>query len=277
MRGPAAPATLAVLAVLAGDPPAQPAYQVYAVRYAVLPSFPVASLVAGADTSRRVDVAMMVWLLRGSDGRQALVDAGFYRQKFVERWQPRGYVRPSDALAAFGVTAQDITDIVVTHVHWDHMDGVDLFPHARVWMQQDEYDYYVREDGGARNPGIDAENAAALAALKTGGRLRLVPGDAQEIIPGITAYTGGRHTYASQYVGVRTATGTVILASDNLYLYENLERRVPIAQTFDATANLAAQDRMLAIATDRRLIVPGHDPLVFERFPSVAPGVARIR
>jgi hypothetical protein len=76
---------------------------------------------------------------------------------------------------------------------------------------------------------------------------------------------------------VKTRGGTIVLASDNMYLYENLDRRVPIAQTLDAASNLAAQDRMRTIASELRLIVPGHDPEVFTRFPRVADGVVRIR
>jgi glyoxylase-like metal-dependent hydrolase (beta-lactamase superfamily II) len=77
-------------------------------------------------------------------------------------------------------------------------------------------------------------------------------------------------------VSVRTPSGTVVLASDNLYLYENLDRGVPIAQTFDAAANRQSQRRMRELVTDPRWIVPGHDPLVFERFPRVAEGVVAI-
>jgi glyoxylase-like metal-dependent hydrolase (beta-lactamase superfamily II) len=249
---------------------------VSAIRYATLPSFPVSGLVAGADTSRRMDISMMVWLVTGA-GRMVLVDAGFYRPKFVERWRPQAYIRPSEAVAAACVRPEAVTDIIVTHVHWDHLDGVDLFPSARVWIQRDEYQYYVNDDGSARNRGIDPDNAAALVALRRAGRLELVPGDAREILPGITCYTGGRHTYASQHVGVRIAGGTVVLASDNVYLFENLERNAAIAQTLDPAANLAAQGRMRTIATDPRLIVPGHDPAVFQRFELVAPRVARIR
>jgi glyoxylase-like metal-dependent hydrolase (beta-lactamase superfamily II) len=106
--------------------------------------------------------------------------------------------------------------------------------------------------------------------------LKLVEGDGVEILPGITAHTGGRHTYASQYVSVRTPSGTVVLASDNVYLYENLDRGVPIAQTFDPAANRQSQRRMLELATNPAWVVPGHDPLVFERFPRVAEGVAAI-
>jgi glyoxylase-like metal-dependent hydrolase (beta-lactamase superfamily II) len=276
----AAIATTGALLGACHAPPAQgtaPAagYQVDAIRYGTLPAFPVSGLVAGADSARRLDIAVMVWLLRGS-GRTVLVDAGFYRDKFLQRWKPTGFVRPSEAVAAAGVRPEEVTDIVLSHVHWDHMDGVDLFPRARVWLQRAEYAYYVGDDGSARHPGIDPEDAALLARLRAAGRLELVDGDAREILPGITVYTGGRHTYASQFIGVRTPAGTVVVASDNAYLYENLERHAAIAQTFDAQSNLAAQARMLALAASPRLVVPGHDPLVFTRFPRPGGGVARI-
>jgi hypothetical protein len=105
----------------------------------------------------------------------------------------------------------------------------------------------------------------------------LVDGDGQQILPGITVYTGGKHTFASQFASVTTRSGMAVTASDNVYLYENLERRVPIAQTLDSASNLNAQQRMLGIASDRRLIVPGHDPAVFVRFPEPGNGVALIR
>ena len=108
----------------------------------------------------------------------------------------------------------------------------------------------------------------ALMKLNTEGRVRLVDGDAKEIIPGVTVYTGGKHTFASQYVGVNTKSGRMVVASDNVYLYENLDKHVPITATLDARSNLAAQDRMKQLATHPRLIIPGHDPAVFVRFPS---------
>ena len=67
-----------------------------------------------------------------------------------------------------------------------------------------------------------------------------------------------------------------VLASDNMYLYENLDARAPIAQTLDAASNLRAQDRMKSLASEPRLVVPGHDPAVFTRFPKVAERIVRI-
>jgi hypothetical protein len=105
----------------------------------------------------------------------------------------------------------------------------------------------------------------------------LVDGDAKEIIPGITVYTGGKHTFASQFATVHTTEGTVVVASDNMYLYENLAKHLPIAQTLDSASNLRTQARMTTLASDVRLIVPGHDPEVFVRFPQPGNGIARIR
>ena len=253
-----------------------PAWQVYAIRYATLPKFPVSALVTGADTTRTLDIAMMFWLLREPGGRRVLVDAGFYRQKFLDAWKPADYRRPADAVQSFGIAPDSITDIVISHVHWDHLDGADLFPHARVWIQREEYTYYVGADGTPLHDAIDTTDAKMLADLNRAGRVQLVDGDAREILPGLTVYTGGKHTYASQYVGVRTAAGITVVASDNCYLYENLERHRPIAQTLDSTSNLAAQERMQRLATERRRIVPGHDPAVFTRFRNVAPGIVAI-
>lgn len=257
--------------------PRDSTYEVYAVRYGTLADFPVRGLVVGADSTRRMDIAMMVWVLKAADGGEILVDAGFRRQKFLDQWKPPEFMPASEAIGKLGITPEDVTDIIVSHVHWDHMDGLDLFPRARVWIQRTEYAYYVGDDGTAGHPGIDPEDATMLADMRAAGRVELVDGDAREILPGITVYVGGKHTYASQYVGVHTADGTVVVASDNCYLYENLEKHAAIAQTLDAASNLAAQDRMRRLASDPHLIVPGHDPAVFTRFPEPGDGVASIR
>jgi hypothetical protein len=205
-------------------------YEAYAIRFGTLTGFSVSSLVAGADRSRKLDIPVMVWLLKGTNGHTVLVDSGFY-------------------------------------------------PHATIWIQRDEYTYYTGEAWHARNThgGVFAEDMLALLKINTEGRLRFVNGDDQEVLPGIRAYIGGKHTYQSQYVTVKTDAGTVVFASDNIYLYENLEKHVPIAQTLDAASNLRAQDRIRSLASNPRLIVPGHEPLVFDRFPSVGDGIVRIK
>jgi glyoxylase-like metal-dependent hydrolase (beta-lactamase superfamily II) len=270
-------AVVAVGTLSAARPAAPPAYEVYAVRYATLPAFRVSGLIAGADTSRRLDIAMMVWLIKGPDGRNVLVDAGFYRDSLVNRWRPAGFMRPSEAVALAGVKPEEITDVIISHVHWDHLDGADLFPNARIWIQREEFDHHLDSAGAVKNRAIDGRDAKMLAGIAREGRVMLVDGDGREIIPGIHVYTGGKHTFASQFATVSIGTGTVVLASDNMYLYENLARHVPIAQTLDSASNLRTQTRMTTLASDPRFIVPGHDPEVFVRFPTPGNGIARIR
>jgi glyoxylase-like metal-dependent hydrolase (beta-lactamase superfamily II) len=267
-----------LMAAAVGQSASKPQYEVFAIGYATLADFPVAALVKGAEPERKLSIAMVVWLVRGN-GRTILIDSGFYRQKFLDQWKPRDFLKPSEAVAQFGVKPEEVTDVVLTHMHWDHAGGMDLFPKARIWLQKDEYTYYTGEAWHQKNThgGIDAEDVLAVVKLNLEGRVGLVNGDAQEILPGVTCYTGGKHTYQSQYIGVNTKAGTVILASDNMYLYENLEKHAPIAQTLDADSNLRAQDRMKQLAAKPGLIIPGHDPAQFEKFPKVSERAVKIQ
>jgi len=253
-------------------------YEVFAVRYATIPDFAVSGLVAGAEAGRKLDIAMLVWLIRGN-GKNILFDAGFYREQFFKQWHVTDFAKPSDAVKLAGVAPEDITDVIISHMHWDHADGMDLFPKARIWLQKEELEYYAGSAWQLRRThgGIDPDDVMAAVKLNTQGRVGLVDGDGKEVLPGIMAYTGGKHTYASQFLTVNTAAGTVVLASDNLYLYENLDKHVPIAATLDAASNLRAQDRMRDLAARPELIVPGHDPAVMTRFHEVAPGVVKIQ
>jgi glyoxylase-like metal-dependent hydrolase (beta-lactamase superfamily II) len=257
--------------------PSASEYEAYALRYATSPGAAVSTFVKGADPSRKIDIPFMFWVLKGASGRNVLVDAGSYHGPTFERWKLLDYVNPAAAIGKVGLSPADVTDVIITHIHWDHVNGADLFPAARVWIQREEFMHYVTEQGTPRDSAISAEDASMLAKLKTSGRLVLVEGDGREIIPGITVYTGGKHTYASQYVGVRSAAGTVILASDSIYLYENLEKHQPLGLTLDEEADLSMQERVLHLASSPRFVVPGHDPAVFERFPTPGGGVALIR
>ncbi len=188
-RAGAAIAALCFASALFAQP--KPQYEVYALKYATIPDFAVSGLVAGADRDRKLDIAMMVWLVRGG-GRNILVDAGFYRDQFFKQWHVTDFVKPSEAIARVGLKPEDITDVIITHMHWDHADGMDLFPKARIWIQKDELEYYAGSawQSPRTHGGIDPDDVMAAVKLNTQGRVGLVNGDAQEILPGITCYTG---------------------------------------------------------------------------------------
>jgi glyoxylase-like metal-dependent hydrolase (beta-lactamase superfamily II) len=268
-----------------GDLHADPGVEIYAVRYGSIPGFPTSGLLPDAPEGETMDIAMAFWVIRSED-RVVLFDSGFFRDRWLERFTVTGFVRPDRALAPLGIAPDDVTDVVVSHAHWDHMGGVELFPGATIWIQRDEYVYYTATawQAGGRTGGIDAEDVRHLVARNTEGLVRLVDGDGVEILPGLTVHTGARHTYASQYMVVDVPGGDGaqadrwVLASDNAHLYRALDERRASA-TFspdDRAGNVAAGRRMIELAGSPERVVPGHDPEMFERFETVAEGVVRI-
>jgi len=259
---------LAAIAVtLLGSTPT-PDYSIEAIRYANSPGDSLAELVIGAPKDEKIDTVYALWLIRGG-GRNILFDSGFHRQRWFKEWTIKDYLRPDEAVRLAGVKPEDITDVVISHAHWDHMGGIDLFPRANIWIQKEEFRYYTAEawQPGGNRGGIDPDDVQQLVRLNTEGRLRLVDGDNVEIFPGIRAYTGARHTFASQYLGV-DGNPSFVLASDSVYLYRNLAEHKPSA-TFseaDYPANIKSQERMIQLAGSPDRVVPGHDALQFQRF-----------
>jgi glyoxylase-like metal-dependent hydrolase (beta-lactamase superfamily II) len=250
--------------------PSTPEYSIEAIRYATAPDVHVSDLVVGGPKEEKIDIACVVWLIRGG-GRTILFDSGYHRNTFLKYFPDKDYLRPDEAVKTAGVQPEQVTDIVISHAHWDHMGGIDLFPKAQVWIQNEEYRYYTMDawQPGGNHGGIDPKDVKQLVQLNTEGRVHLIDGDNIEIFPGIRAYTGARHTYASQYLRV---DGRVpyVLASDNVYLYRNLSSHLASATFSDAdhAANIANQARMIELAGSPDRVVPGHDALQFQKFPT---------
>ena len=245
-----------------------PAYSIQAIRIADSPGDKLDEMVVGAPKDEKIDTMYAVWLIRGG-GHNILFDSGFHRQRWFKLWTIKDYLRPDEAVKLAGVQPEEITDIVVSHAHWDHMGGIDLFPKATVWIQKEEFRYYTGDawQPGGQHGGIDPDDVQELVKLNTEGRVRLVNGDNIELFPGIRAFIGGRHTFASQYLLVE-GNPRFVLASDNVYLYRNLTEHAASATFTDAdhAANIAAQKRMIELAGSVDRVVPGHDALQFKKF-----------
>jgi glyoxylase-like metal-dependent hydrolase (beta-lactamase superfamily II) len=214
----------------------------------------------------------MVWLIQGG-GHTILFDSGFHRNT-IPKTMPipiKDYLRPDKALKTAGVSPEAVTDIVISHAHFDHMGGIDLFPRAVIWIQKDEYRYYTMDawQPGGQHSGIDPQDVKELVQYNTVGRVRLIEGDNVEIFPGIRVYTGSRHTYASQYLRI-DGNPPFVLASDSCPKYLNLTSHTPggLFSEADHDANIAAQSRMIKLAGSIDRVVPGHDALQFQKFPT---------
>jgi glyoxylase-like metal-dependent hydrolase (beta-lactamase superfamily II) len=223
----------------------------------------------------------MVWLIKGSNGRNILVDAGFINDtEDAKEFKLINYIRPDSAVLKTGLKPEDITDVILSHPHWDHIDGIHLFPNARVWMQKEDYNYFVGaawQKGGDKG-GFNARDVKKIVDVNLAGKLKLVNGDNQEIIPGIKVYTGSRHTFNSQYVGLQAGKNKVVIASDNIWIYHNLEHMLPAnGGTLNAAGYIKAMQRMKTLASGVKYILPGHDAQVFSKFPVAANGIVEIK
>lgn len=254
-------------------------YEVFAIEFARAGSpWAVKSIAVNSSSKDSVRGVFMTWLLKGNNGRIVLVDAGFHREsRFSGDWI-KGYIRPDSSLHLVGLKPGDITDIIISHPHWDHIGGIDLFPNADIWMQKNDYNYFVTDAWqiGGNKTGFDSLDVLKISGLNTKGRVRLTNGDDIEIIPGIKVYTGSKHTYESQFVVANTSTDKVLIASDNSWFYYNLENLISIPLTFDTTAYVRSMQRMKTLVKPE-LIIPGHDEKIFEKFTKVKAGVVRIR
>jgi len=260
----------------------KPNYQVYALKFTSELKGPSSVIAVGGSTTDSISLVFIFWLVKGDNGKNILVDAGFLKD--VEDAKDFGlsyYIRPDSMLLRLGLKATDITDIILSHPHWDHMDGINLFPNAQVWVQKEDYNYFVgnawQKDG--RTAGFDKRDVRKLVDLNLAGKLILVDGDDKEIIPGIKVYTGSRHTFNSQFVLVQSGANKIILASDNVYFYYNLEhlRPAPFPASFDTAAYVKSMQRMKTLASNIKFIIPGHDALMFKQFPTVAEGIIEIK
>jgi glyoxylase-like metal-dependent hydrolase (beta-lactamase superfamily II) len=257
-------------------------YKVYAFRFASSSHpWPVSDWVDKGPVNDSVNIDFMIWLIKGN-GKSILVDAGFLQDiEEAKGFDITNYTRPDSTLLKLNVKPEDITDIILSHPHWDHADGLSLFPNAHIWMQKEDYNYFVGEawqKGGIRG-GFNVRDLGMVIQSNLTGKLTLVDGDNKEIIPGIKVFTGSKHTFNSQYVLVETGINKIILASDNIWVYYSLEHMQPPVPggTFDPASYISSMRRMKTLVTNTKYIVPGHDARIFKNFPRVADGVVEIK
>jgi glyoxylase-like metal-dependent hydrolase (beta-lactamase superfamily II) len=253
-------------------------FQVFALKYIAGENIPAPLMVAGANPKDSVRVCYMFWLLKGENRRNILVDVGFID---TTKTGIENYVSPDKVLKRMNMDPAEITDVIITHPHNDHIGGINLFPNAKVWMQKDDFAYFVggawQENGFKR--GFQKNDVRNIIEINLAGRLKLVEGDNVEIMPGIRVFIGSKHTYENLYllVNSNSETDKVLIASDAIWFYYNIDKLLPATLCLDPEAYVEAMKRMKTLVTNPDMIIPGHDDLVFSKFPKVSDWIVRIR
>jgi glyoxylase-like metal-dependent hydrolase (beta-lactamase superfamily II) len=249
-------------------------YEVYAIRYARHAQRTArANFIGGDDHDAPSPIDFFVWLIRG-EAATWVVDTGF--DAAVAQSRGRALLAPvEDGLAALGVDAATVEQVIVTHLHYDHAGNHGLFPNARYHLQDAEMDYCTGRCMGhaALRRAYAADDVVEMVRKVYDGRVAFHAGDA-EIAPGLGLHLIGGHTKGLQAVRVWTRRGWLVLASDAAHLYANLDEGRPFPIVQDVAAMLEGHRTLRQLASGDDLVIPGHDPEVLRRFPAPRPDLA---
>ena len=210
-----------------------------------------------------------VWAIHREGQPPVIVDTGFGEAAAAARG--RTMIRPVlEGLRDAGIDHLSVEDVILTHLHYDHAGSLGAFPNARFHVQDAEMAFATGRhvcDRDVRAP-FDGEPVAQLVRKLYADHVVFHAGD-DEFAPGIALRLCEGHTAGLQAVVCDTERGPVVLASDAAHLYANITRRLPFPIFVDEADYVRAQERVMALAGGSLdHVIPGHDPLVLECFPS---------
>src|SRR6201991_256862 len=252
-----------------------PEYELFAIRYAMREARRADHFIGGDPHDGPMAMDYFVWVAKGLE-RSFVIDCGFTEETAKKR--KRTFLRdPIDALKLVGVDAATVDDVILTHLHYDHVGNFHRFPKAQFHLQEPELAYatgrYMRYPRLSHS--FEVEDVCGIVRLNYAQRVVFYNGDA-ELAPGLTVHAVGGHSAGLQFVRVKTRRGFVVLASDVTHFYENMASSRPFTTAFHIGEMLEGFDRLIALAPDESHIVPGHDPLVMKLYPAPSSGLEGI-
>jgi glyoxylase-like metal-dependent hydrolase (beta-lactamase superfamily II) len=250
-------------------------FEVYAIRYATVERRAAENYIGGDPHEQGMPMDYYLWLARNGCATW-LIDTGF-NETAAQRRKRRFLRSPVEGLRLLGVNAAEVKDVIITHLHYDHIGNFDLFPGARFHLQDSEMAYatgrYMATGffAGAYEP----EQVVAMVRNVYAGRVAFYDGDA-ELAPGLSLHHVGGHTRGLQVVRLWTRVGWLVLASDASHYADNMNSARPFPIVFDVGQMIDGWHRLRTLVDDPQHIIPGHDPGVMHWYQAPEPSLEGI-
>ncbi|HUF08222.1 MAG TPA: MBL fold metallo-hydrolase [Rhodothermales bacterium] len=223
-----------------------------------------------ADNRNRIPLAMRCLLLEG-DGRLILIDNGLghkYDAKFADIFAvDHEHSTLAGSLNALGFSPKDVTDVVLTHLHFDHCGGstgrdgdklVLTFPNAIHHVQATHWEWACRSNSREKASFLD-ENLEPLAAS---GQIRKVDA-AAGLVPGLEPIVVDGHTRAQQAVRIFDDSRSLVYVADLIPTSVHIPPVWCMAYDIEPMKSMAEKDAFLTQAVESRWhLFFEHDPLV---------------
>ncbi|MBN9514386.1 MAG: N-acyl homoserine lactonase family protein [Alphaproteobacteria bacterium] len=259
-----------------------PIYEVHAVKYAHLPrkAWEVQINPDPHDADFPMDYFVWVAIPLDESGKRALggkpivIDTGFNATVGKQRGR-EVKKNPADLLGDLGIDANEIEDVIVTHLHYDHIGNWDRFPKARFHLQDKEMNFATGRHmcKGPFRHAYECEDIVGMVRVLYGGRVVFHDGD-EELQPGISLHLIGGHTMGIQSVRINTRNGWLVLASDASHYFWGVNNDKLFSIVYSVADMLAGYDKLKKLADGRtEMVIPGHDAEVMKRFPPSAKGL----
>lgn len=242
-------------------------WEAYAIRYAHHHRKASENFLGGDPHDGPMPMDYFIWAVR-SGPRVYVIDTGFDEAMAKKRGREPLH-RPDEGLREIGIDAAQVEDVILSHLHYDHCGNHNTFPRARYHVQDREMVFVTGRHmchAHMRMP-FEEEDVIEMIRRLYAGRVVFHDGDA-EIAPGLSVHHVGGHSMGLQMIRVQTRRGWVVLASDASHYYANLEQGRPYPVTYSVGEALEAFRRAYELADSPDHVIPGHDPLVLERYPA---------
>ncbi len=246
-------------------------WEAYAIRYARHDRVAHENFLGGdPHDNSPMPIDYFIWMIRSGD-LHYVIDTGFDKAMAAQRG--REFLKPpEEGLRALGVDPAQVPSVIMTHLHYDHAGNHHLFPKAKYHIQDREMRFSTGRymlNHHSRMP-FEEEDVVQMVRKLYAGRLVFHDGDA-ELAPGLSLHFVGGHSMGLQMVRIHTRRGAMVLASDAAHYYANLEKELPYPITYNVAEALEGYRRARELADSPDHIIPGHDPLVLEKYPPPSP------